>query len=545
MSRNIAYGNYHLAKNQINKGTQSIGNSQMIDIPTNQPIINIHVSCKHLKKLDLGSESDPMVVLFIPINGKEVEIARTEVIWNDCNPTFVKFFQALYVFETQQPLKFYVYDVDSEKAPLHNHEFIGYINTDVQHLVSNTSTSLEYDLIHPSGKSRGKIVLTIEQASSCGLSFAAAIAVKDLKKVKTFAKNSPYIQLSKPSEAGTLLPVFRTEVVKHAYTCTFQQFEIPLQNLSGGDLQTPVTVTAMNYSEKKADKPIGSFTMSVQSIVDNKSAEHELLDSNRKKAGKVKFLNPTLLRKPTFFDYLRGGLQLNLITAIDFTASNRDPRDPRSLHFFQPNAVNQYESCIWSVGSVVCPYDSDQLFPVFGFGGKINGIVSHCFPLTFDPNQPCVQGLSGISQAYRDSLSKVVLSGPTLFAPIIKNATQVAIHSFQTSHTYTILLILTDGVINDMQETIDAIVEASDAPLSIIVIGIGTANFDGMEILDGDNKALRNSAGQIARRDIVQFVPFNRYNANNGAQLAGEVLAEIPMQVHQFCSTHGFIPPIG
>lgn len=59
-----------------------------------------------------------------------------------------------------------------------------------------------------------------------------------------------------------------------------------------------------------------------------------------------------------------------------------------------------------------------------------------------------------------------------------------------------------------MQETVDMIVEASYLPLSIIIIGVGNANFDKMDVLDGDGKVLRNSRGVPAARDIVQFVPF-------------------------------------
>jgi hypothetical protein len=40
-----------------------------------------------------------------------------------------------------------------------------------------------------------------------------------------------------------------------------------------------------------------------------------------------------------------------------------------------------------------------------------------------------------------------------------------------------VLLILTDGVINDMDATIAALVHASTQPLSIIIVGVGSENF--------------------------------------------------------------------
>ncbi|OHT07237.1 Copine family protein [Tritrichomonas foetus] len=539
---NIAYGQWHSEQARINKGTEAVNNTGLLDTPTNSPIINIHVSCKNLKKLDVGSESDPLVVLFVPVNGQYVEVARTEVVWNDSNPTFVKFFQALYIFETNQPLRFNIYDCDSEQAPLEKHDFIGTVDTDVQRLVFNQSRSVEFPITHSSGQSRGVLSLTIEQAQAGADVMKGQFGVQKLKKVKTFGKNCPYIQISKPSESGKNLPIFRSEVVEKAFTCRFKPFEIPVQTLCNGDMQMPLLITVMDYSKKKADKEIGSFTKNAMDLLESINQPIELLGKNKKKVGTVTFYSLNVEKKPTFYDYLQSGLQLNLITAIDFTASNGDPSIPSSLHYLCEDHLNQYETCIWEVGNVVCPYDTDQQFPVYGFGGRVNETVSHCFPLTFNPENPNVSGLQEIVRVYKQSLNTVRLSGPTLFEPIIKAATAVAQQSFQTSHTYTILMILTDGVINDMSETINAIVAASDAPLSIIVVGVGHADFTAMNMLDSDTEPLISSRGLRAKRDIVQFVPFSKFEDRKGYGLSAEVLAEIPNQVSQYCTSHGFFP---
>ena len=103
-------------------------------------------------------------------------------------------------------------------------------------------------------------------------------------------------------------------------------------------------------------------------------------------------------------------------------------------------------------------------------------------------------------------------------------------------------MILTDGIINDMRETIDSIVDASDSPLSIIIVGVGDANFDEMHELDADDNHLRSSRGVLMKRDIVHFVPYRKYLSNTAFGLAEEVLEEVPRQVDEFCSTHGFVP---
>ena len=72
------------------------------------------------------------------------------------------------------------------------------------------------------------------------------------------------------------------------------------------------------------------------------------------------------------------------------------------------------------------------------------------------------------------------------------------------------LLILTDGIVDDMQATVAEIVKASSLPLSIIIVGIGNEDFSDMDHLDGDDGL--QHGGVKAHRDIVQFVPFKKFH---------------------------------
>lgn len=108
---------------------------------------------------------------------------------------------------------------------------------------------------------------------------------------------------------------------------------------------------------------------------------------------------------------------------------------------------------------------------------------------------------------------------------------------------YYVLLILTDGVITDMDNTIRAIVDSSRLPLSIIIVGVGQANFDNMNILDADETPLRSNGVTMAR-DIVQFVPFRDFQAGTfgGEALAEAVLAEVPDQFVSYMTQHSVKP---
>ena len=82
---------------------------------------------------------------------------------------------------------------------------------------------------------------------------------------------------------------------------------------------------------------------------------------------------------------------------------------------------------------------------------------------------------------------------------------------------YQIVLIITDGNCCDIQATTDMIVDSSDEPISIVIIGVGGGNFDEMEALSADEKPLRSSDKKLMVRDIVGFVPFREYEHNPAA----------------------------
>ena len=133
-------------------------------------------------------------------------------------------------------------------------------------------------------------------------------------------------------------------------------------------------------------------------------------------------------------------------------------------------------------------------------------------------------------EAYKNALKNVNLYGPTNFAPIIELVNDMAESEnvSQLNQKYQILLIITDGIINDMQKTIDQIVRGSRLPLSIIIVGVGSDDFESMDILDADEVPLYSMRyKKNMEADIVQFVPFREFK-NNPAELAKQTLEEVP-----------------
>jgi hypothetical protein len=210
------------------------------------------------------------------------------------------------------------------------------------------------------------------------------------------------------------------------------------------------------------------------------------------------------------------------------------------------NSLPLYAQAITSCGGILLDYDYDGRPAAFGFGASINSApVSHCFALNFNERVPEVPGIDGLIGAYKNCFNYCALSGPTYFAPLIRRAAEAASVSISAaSQRYTVLLLLTDGQCCDIDDTTRAIVEASVLPLSIVIVGVGGADFSAMDFLDADGQALK-WGGKVAARDIVQFVPFRKYaayGAGAGSMLAKEVLKEIPGQLVAAFTTRGIMP---
>lgn len=266
------------------------------------------------------------------------------------------------------------------------------------------------------------------------------------------------------------------------------------------------------------------------------------------KCGYLELVGLEIEEEISFLDYIKGGTQLHFAVAIDFTASNGDPRYPESLHYIGSGKPNPYELALNAIGEILKPYNTLNVYPGFGFGAKLSpqALVSHHFPLNGNVAHPYCNGIEEIIMHYRSTVGRVTFYGPTNFAPVIKSTAAIA-RQYDAGTSYFILLIITDGIICDMPQTKQAIIDASHLPLSIIIVGVGNDDFAAMDELDSDDHLLEFN-GKKAVRDIVQFVPLRNYINSSGVWLqtmdglSRDVLYEVPDQLISYMRAKGIKP---
>ncbi|XP_054883037.1 copine-8-like [Poeciliopsis prolifica] len=538
----------------------SIGDADPFTAAIPATKVELTVSCRNLLDRDTFSKSDPICVLYTQgiANREWREFGRTEVIDNTLNPDFVRKFIVDYFFEERQNLRFDLYDLDCKSDNLSKHDFLGQAFCTLGEIVGSLGSRLEKPLIGIPGKKCGTIIIRAEELSNCRESVMLQFCGNKLDKKDFFGKSDPFLVFYRSNEDGSYTICHKTEVVKNTLDPVWQAFKIPVRALCNGDYDRSIKVEVYDWDRDGGHDFIGEFSTSYREMCRSQSQFHiyEVLNPKKKGKKKKKYQNSgtvTLLSclvdtELSFLDYIRGGTQINFTVAIDFTASNGNPSQPTSLHYMSPYQLNDYAMALRAIGEIIQDYDSDKLFPALGFGAKLppDGRVSHEFPLNGNPQNPYCSGIDGVMEAYYQSLKSVRLYGPTHFSPVINHVARYA-SAVTDGSQYFILLIISDGVITDMAQTKESIVNAASLPMSIIIVGVGPAEFDEMIELDGDEERI-SSQGRYAERDIVQFVPFRDYIDRRGnhilsmARLAKEVLAEIPDQFLSYMRTRGIKP---
>lgn len=159
----------------------------------------------------------------------------------------------------------------------------------------------------------------------------------------------------------------------------------------------------------------------------------DIKDKKGKVGGKIIFNQLKMDMRPSLVDYLRQGWKMDVSIAIDFTLSNMEITDYRSLHRMNQGDMNQYEKAIFEVCNVMMPYAQQGMFKAYGFGGIpiYTGVdkVSRLWNLNGLKNAQ-VRETSGVLEAYQKAIHGTKLAGPSYFGSLldkIKNEIHVNI----------------------------------------------------------------------------------------------------------------------
>jgi Copine/C2 domain len=555
---------------------------------SDQILLSLHT--EHLKNATgsslHGSVSSPYAIVTrlsqTIENTRPTILGTTEVCQNNLSPQWTKTIAVDFSFSTVNRVHVNIFDYNGEDYS--EHISMGSTFFDIGELLMTPGnikaiTLREGGILYCRAEKQGKEFSGIFEFEFNG---------SQLINLDGFLrrKPNPYFEVSKSiqlPEGPSWQIVYRSEVMFKDSNPKWQTLQIGINELCSNNTDLPLQVTIKDWDKKGKHSVLACFETNVNCILQRskpRMANFENGDNlafelrRRKKiVGKIFVTKARLLEsiavpisaptaalpvdstsivsigpevflcpeapRPKFVDYLAGGLELQLSVAIDFTGSNGDPRKPGTLHYVDSvtGHLNCYEKVMSAIGSMIAKYDSSKKIQMMGFGAKFNGVINHCFQVGSNPE---VFGIKGMIDAYRSVFrSGLTMSGPTIFAQVISCATEQAKRKQIEARrygrlSYQILLIITDGEVTDLFETKRAIRAASKTPLSIVIIGVGSADFSVMNFLE-------NFMSEEGHRNICQFVEFKQYEDNKVA-FTEATLENIPDQVLAYFQMHGINP---
>jgi len=168
--------------------------------------------------------------------------------------------------------------------------------------------------------------------------------------------------------------------------------------------------------------------------------------------------------------YLHRSINIVPIVVVDYSLSNLTFDDDRKcIHTLKPGMKNDYEDVLRALMS---GYKHVSEFMMgFGIGAKTipkKGEASDCLSLTGDIFSPTF-AVDELYDKYAESLKNVELSLPVNYAKVVELAAAYARYEKENyeCRNYFVLTFVSVGVIDDFADTLDALKNMGDLPLSV------------------------------------------------------------------------------
>jgi len=218
------------------------------------------------------------------------EIGRTETIQNNQDPTFERAFNVDYVFDDVQAIRFELYDSDKKSDKLSDHDFLGHAESTVAEVVSQSPVTIA--LTDKKGKpAKGTITLrSFESVVHSGTQdvLTMSFRAEKLDKMDTMGKSDPLLEFHRKTWDDKWELVHRTEFVKNNLSPTWKPVQLKAHQLSGGDYSSSIRVDCLDWDSDGTHDLIGSFTTSVNELI-NSASGRQWPCINQSKVGKKKY----------------------------------------------------------------------------------------------------------------------------------------------------------------------------------------------------------------------------------------------------------------
>ena len=224
------------------------------------------------------------------------------------------------------------------------------------------------------------------------------------------------------------------------------------------------------------------------------------------------------------FDFLKSGIKLNVFLSFDFSYGlNRISRN---------KSINRYSKFLLNLCQKIFHYVKDNSIYLYAFGVKNNNDEEGIFKFSEDEN-PILLKLA--FKTYESKLKHIKPQKNIILSKIIRKITDKIYKIFQTRN-YNVLFIFLREIpdINDKQKLIDAFIESSYLPLTIIIIGEGENDFEKLNEYFGEHIKEASCGMERNKRNNILIIDFHKNFNENEEKMIQYCFEEISNQLIQF-----------
>uniref|UniRef100_A0AC34Q9M0 Copine C-terminal domain-containing protein n=1 Tax=Panagrolaimus sp. JU765 TaxID=591449 RepID=A0AC34Q9M0_9BILA len=511
-------------------------------------IIDIHVKIRGLRP-KIGSGTNSITCIFSEsddsFGGPWRVSTASDVINKEPNIDLPSVFAIEFQFERSQYIKLDVCDWTENSAVS-----LGYTIFSVSELVVCEKNVISKKIINDdTGETiaDAQISCTIRpKPHSVLLQFSAKNLIK---KNMTPNSSQVFFEVQKHEENNDPLVLYRSEMAKCAQKVVFRSFSLQSTDISDNNV-----VFVCYFRDSKTQKGyMGQFETNYSLLKDGdpeKNTYNVVYVNSRgqtKTCGIFELLRCNDVALSSFLDYISSGSTLNLAIAIDFS---------RPDSFIDEAYVRRYlddvELAVKAIGEPFRDFSATSAYGAFGFGAKIPPLYreSQEFCLSLETDPYC-RGLDGVMKAFKNSFANVQPINTAHLSHVIYYVSKLAQNALNRNQSnqpnYHVLVVITRGVFDDLKETIQSIIFASRAPISIVFVGINNNDLGDLERLATAGTRLTYH-GRKPERDCVQYVsiPKCREEESNPSELkslvAERALSCLPWQMSTWMTKNGYKP---
>lgn len=235
------------------------------------------LECDGLPNMDgLLSLSDPFAVMYEVRGLSMVELGRTETVWDDLDPKFVRCFVLNYQEEAPRELMVEVYDRDSNQEGLGRQDFIGSAKFALGDVVNSQDRKLRLELKGGDRRARqnGHVSIMANSFNEAVVDHMVEIRLNSSQLsrrglIRTVVPQFYTLSRGRVESSGrrSWTPVYRSEVKSKASDTGMLRFEsavMNLQALNNGNFKAALRIEFWARERRKAHERIGFVDLSLE-----------------------------------------------------------------------------------------------------------------------------------------------------------------------------------------------------------------------------------------------------------------------------------------